>query len=233
MYMYLYMYMYVALHVHMKEMCSAQTPEFSLLPSLPPPPVSKTLLYRNGYGTRRRNIALSQWECSKEFAANDYSFRLCGHSNAHTDIKEANYIGERGEYIAAGSDDGNIFIWEKTTGNIVRVLNGDDSIVNCVQWHPSGPLLATSGIENMVRLWEPKAVDHEEKRCVKDVYKACRDNQQRMKVDPFEVMLMRMGFNIGGTEETRESSQSRRRGRDQRDDLGHAWIEDRTSCRQS
>ena len=119
------------------------------------------MIFRNGYGTRRRNIQLSQWENSAEYQSYDYTHRFTGHSNAHTDIKEANFIGERGEYVAAGSDDGNIFIWEKATGNIVRVLHGDDSIVNCVQWHPMGPLLATSGIASTVQLWEPKPVGHQ------------------------------------------------------------------------
>ena len=55
----------------------------------------------------------------------------------------------------AGSDDGSFFIWERATCNIVRVLRGDDSIVNCIQPHPTSCLLATSGIESCVRLWSP------------------------------------------------------------------------------
>ena len=61
-----------------------------------------------------------------------------------------------GQYIVAGSDDGSFFMWEKQTTNIVRVLRGDDSIVNCLQPHPSTCLLATSGIEPVVRLWSPR-----------------------------------------------------------------------------
>ena len=118
------------------------------------------MILQNGYGSRRRNIQLSRWENSQEYRASDYTHRFTGHSNAHTDIKEANFIGERGEYVAAGSDDGNVFVWEKATGNIVRVLQGDDSIVNCVQWHPLGPMLATSGIANTVNLWEPKPASY-------------------------------------------------------------------------
>ena len=101
-----------------------------------------------------------------------------------------------GEYIAAGSDDGNIFIWEKASGLLVRVLHGDDSIVNCVQWHPNVPMLATSGIENVIKLWEPKPPGHEENLEVKNRTKVCSENQRRMKVDPFEMMLMRMGFQV-------------------------------------
>ena len=61
-----------------------------------------------------------------------------------------------GQYIVAGSDDGSFFIWEKSTTNIVRVLRGDDSIVNCLQPHPSICMLATSGIDPVVRLWSPR-----------------------------------------------------------------------------
>ena len=38
----------------------------------------------------------------------------------------------------------------------IQVLKADEDVVNCVQPHPSLPLLATSGIESVVRLWSPK-----------------------------------------------------------------------------
>jgi len=62
----------------------------------------------------------------------------------------------QGQYIVAGSDDGSFFIWDRHTTNIMRVLRGDDSIVNCLQPHPSYCLLATSGIDPVVRLWSPR-----------------------------------------------------------------------------
>ena len=58
--------------------------------------------------------------------------------------------------MVAGSDDGSFFIWDKITTNIVRVLRADESIVNCLQPHPSTCLLATSGIDPVVRLWSPR-----------------------------------------------------------------------------
>lgn len=56
----------------------------------------------------------------------------------------------------SGSDDGSFFIWEKETTNLVRILQGDESIVNCLQPHPSYCFLATSGIDPVVRLWNPR-----------------------------------------------------------------------------
>ena len=38
----------------------------------------------------------------------------------------------------------------------VRVLAADEEIANCVQGHPTQTALATSGIENDIRLWTPE-----------------------------------------------------------------------------
>ncbi len=62
----------------------------------------------------------------------------------------------------AGSDDGKFFIWDRKTTNIVKVLQGDDSIVNCLQPHPTSCLLATSGIEPVVKIWAPLPEDGKE-----------------------------------------------------------------------
>lgn len=60
------------------------------------------------------------------------------------------------QFIVAGSDDGLFFIWDKKTENNLLILKGDSSIVNCLQPHPSEFLLATSGIDNEVKLWTPE-----------------------------------------------------------------------------
>ena len=66
--------------------------------------------------------------------------------------------------------------------------------------------MATSGIEKVVRLWEPwkEEVGEEmaDTRVVSDLAKVCKDNKQRMGIAPFEVMLMRMGFLLELPEET-------------------------------
>ena len=126
----------------------------------------------------------------------DFTRRFTGHCNAHTDIKEANFLGAHGNYIAAGSDDGNIFVWEKQTSNLVLILNGDDSIVNCIQWHPHQALLATSGIESVVRLWEPKPNDFVRQRMVDNWETVCKQNQRRMHADPLEMMFLSLGYRI-------------------------------------
>lgn len=42
------------------------------------------------------------------------------------------------------------------TGQLIVALHADDDIVNCCQAHPSEPVFATSGIEDVVRIWAPR-----------------------------------------------------------------------------
>ena len=57
----------------------------------------------------------------------------------------------------AGSDDGRVFIYDAASGAAVAALRADEDVANCVAPHPSLPVLATSGIESVVRLWAPLA----------------------------------------------------------------------------
>lgn len=87
----------------------------------------------------------------------DMKQRYIGHCNVGTDIKQASFLGQKGEYVASGSDDGRWFIWEKQTGRLIKMLHGDEAVVNCVQCHPSDCVVATSGIDNTIKIWTPTA----------------------------------------------------------------------------
>merc|ERR1712147_37073 len=82
----------------------------------------------------------------------DYKHRFAGHANSETDIKEAAFLGS--EYIASGSDCGNVFIWHRS-GRLVYLGKGDQYIVNCVQPNPHMSTLACSGIDQHIRLFTP------------------------------------------------------------------------------
>lgn len=87
----------------------------------------------------------------------DMKQRYVGHCNVGTDIKQASFLGLNGDYIASGSDDGRWFIWEKKTGRLVKMLLGDEAVVNCVQCHPFDSVVATSGIDSTIKIWTPSA----------------------------------------------------------------------------
>ncbi|KAE8724927.1 hippocampus abundant transcript 1 protein-like isoform X1 [Hibiscus syriacus] len=47
----------------------------------------------------------------------------------------------------------------KKGGELVRVMKADKHVVNCIESHPHTAVLASSGIENDIKIWTPKAID--------------------------------------------------------------------------
>lgn len=80
-----------------------------------------------------------------------------GHLNCET-VKGVNFYGSKCDYVVSGSDCGRIFIWKKG-GKLIRVLEADKHVVNCIEPHPHTMMLASSGIENDIKIWTPKAID--------------------------------------------------------------------------
>lgn len=93
-----------------------------------------------------------------------------GHRNRET-VKGVNFFGPRCEYVVSGSDCGRIFIWRKRTGELLRVMEADKQVVNCIEPNPHTTALASSGIESDIKLWIPKAV--ERATLPKNIEKVC------------------------------------------------------------
>ena len=145
---------------------------------------------------RKPHPAPSDTERVRQENAHDYNLRFVGACNTTTDIKEANFFGSNGQFIVAGSDCGCMFLWDRATTNLVEAWHGDESIVNCLQPHRSLCLLATSGIDPVVRLWSPRSRETglKDTRREKELEGLVKANQKRMNADPLEVMLMNMGY---------------------------------------
>ncbi|KAK9944230.1 hypothetical protein M0R45_009808 [Rubus argutus] len=80
------------------------------------------------------------------------------HENSAT-VKGVNFFGPNCEYVVSGSDCGRIFIWKKKGGELIRVMEGDKDVVNCIESHPHTMVLASSGIETDIKMWTPKALE--------------------------------------------------------------------------
>ncbi|GAA5906649.1 uncharacterized protein JCM6883_004543 [Sporobolomyces salmoneus] len=76
-----------------------------------------------------------------------------GHANSQT-VKDVNFALE-GNVVVTGSDDGNLFVFEKETSKCIGIWAGDDSVVNVLQPHPRLPLLAVSGIDSSIKIFGP------------------------------------------------------------------------------
>ncbi|KAI0335470.1 WD40 repeat-like protein [Cubamyces sp. BRFM 1775] len=80
--------------------------------------------------------------------------RYRGACNVET-VKDVNFLGPTDEFVVSGSDDGNWFMWEKDTGRLHDILEGDGTVVNVIEGHPYLPLVAVSGIDTTVKLFAP------------------------------------------------------------------------------
>ncbi|XP_050887221.1 uncharacterized protein LOC127092404 isoform X2 [Lathyrus oleraceus] len=81
-----------------------------------------------------------------------------GHRNCET-VKGVSFFGPNCEYVVSGSDCGRIFTWKKKGGQLIRVMEADKHVVNCIESHPHTTVLASSGIEHDIKIWTPKALE--------------------------------------------------------------------------
>ncbi|XP_028911049.1 DDB1- and CUL4-associated factor 8 [Ornithorhynchus anatinus] len=106
-----------------------------------------------------------------------YVKRYKGHRNNAT-VKGVNFYGPKSEFVVSGSDCGHIFLWEKSSCQIVQFMEGDKGgVVNCLEPHPHLPVLATSGLDHDVKIWAPTAKAPTELAGLKDVMK--RNKRER------------------------------------------------------
>lgn len=85
----------------------------------------------------------------------DCTNRYIGHRNNQT-VKGVNYFGLQSEFIVSGSDCGHIYFWEHDSQHILQYLYGDVAgVVNCLECHPNCPILATSGLDEDIKIWVP------------------------------------------------------------------------------
>eukprot|EP01069_Polyplicarium_translucidae_P009669 Polyplicarium_translucidae@DN3332_c0_g1_i4.p1 len=104
---------------------------------------------------RSRKSRRSEWlEKSND---NSHKKTFKGHLNSLT-VKDVQFIGPNHEFVASGSDDGRVFIWDANTGTVLWIGESADSeVVNCIAPHPLDSLIATSGIDPDVKIWAPTA----------------------------------------------------------------------------
>ncbi|XP_058057881.1 DDB1- and CUL4-associated factor 8 [Anopheles bellator] len=134
--------------------------------------------------------------------------RYGGHCNIQT-IKGVNFFGQRSEYVVSGSDCGHIFFWDKKTQNIVNWLrSGKHDVINCLEPHPEYPILATSGLSHVVKMWVPKGVNDEQtvplwepkdlRRNVRENFASSKVNWQHFRRTGFTRNMMTTAFQRRG-----------------------------------
>jgi len=59
-----------------------------------------------------------------------------------------------GKYLASGSYDETVRLWEVESGTCLRVMKGHTDWVSSVAFSPDGKYLASGSEDETVRLWE-------------------------------------------------------------------------------
>ncbi|KAJ1943586.1 hypothetical protein FBU59_002866 [Linderina macrospora] len=95
-------------------------------------------------------MVTSSIDSSEDDDSSDIDYSDQSHCNFQT-IKDVNFVFDR--YIASGSDDGRLFIWDRQSMEIVQILRGDNEVVNIIESHPTLPLIAVSGIDCEVHIF--------------------------------------------------------------------------------
>lgn len=82
-------------------------------------------------------------------------------------MKSCCFAGDEDQYILSGSDDFNLYMWKipnSESGAWVSsahmILSGHRSIVNQVRFNPSNHLIASSGVEKLIKVWSPFPLPH-------------------------------------------------------------------------
>lgn len=109
----------------------------------------------------------------------EYDKRYQGHCNSQT-VKGVNFYGPNSEFVVSGSDCGHIFFWDREGEDIVHMVKGDvEGVVNCLEPHPNLPTLATSGLDNQVKIWTPTSENKVERSYIEETVMTNGDPNQR------------------------------------------------------
>ncbi|KAI4330783.1 hypothetical protein MLD38_029036 [Melastoma candidum] len=76
-----------------------------------------------------------------------------GHKRTRFVIRSC-FGGLNQAFIASGSEDSQVYVWHKGTGDLVKALPGHSGAINCVSWNPKNHhMLASASDDRTIRIW--------------------------------------------------------------------------------
>ena len=71
-------------------------------------------------------------------------------------VSFSSFGGANENFIASGSEDNRIYIWNVKKETPICALEGHSRNVNCVSWNPTVPgMIASASDDGSVRIWGP------------------------------------------------------------------------------
>ncbi|XP_057964084.1 WD repeat-containing protein WDS homolog isoform X2 [Malania oleifera] len=82
--------------------------------------------------------------------------KYLGHEQRQYVIRSC-FGGLNSKFIASGSENSKVYIWNRQNSKPIEVLSGHLMTVNCVSWNPKRPqMLASASDDETIRIWGPR-----------------------------------------------------------------------------
>ncbi|KAE9612235.1 hypothetical protein Lal_00022088 [Lupinus albus] len=87
----------------------------------------------------------------------DKPLRFMGHKQCKYVIRSC-FGGFNSKFIASGSENAQVYIWNSLNSRPIEVLSGHSLTVNCVSWNSKRPHMLASGSDDYsIRIWGPSS----------------------------------------------------------------------------